>query len=89
MMITLYPTYQLRVEVKDRPPQTGQAMAGAFQASTGGSLQALGQSPSPYKWYGAFGEKTGCDDVLAAVKKALSDAGIQATVTLERFEHSS
>jgi hypothetical protein len=33
--------------------------------------------------------KTGCDEVLAAVKKALDGIGIPVTVRLEKFDHRS
>lgn len=49
-------------------------------------LRADGQQ----NYFNQLAGKTGCDEVLAAVKGALNDAGIQNfNVYLEKFEHTS
>ena len=87
MMQVLYPTYTLKVVIQDRraDPVPGQIT----QVQDLSQLQALSNGGAPYRFYGAYGEKTGCDDVLKAVKDALLKANIAGgvTVTFERFEH--
>jgi len=76
MMIILHPTYTLRVEIQDRPGELSEALT----MTTG--VRKL------HKYADIMNNKTGCDEVLVAVKKAISDAGIEhACVSLEKFEH--
>ena len=85
MMQVLYPTYTLEIEVKDVPPQSN-SMSG-LQGQMG-TLAGVPSAPySPYKWFNSGAGKTGCDEVLAVVRDALSKAGIQASVRFEKFEH--
>lgn len=87
MLIVQHPTYRLAVTIR-RPMGKVQAIAG---------LEI--KTPPPENWPGAiyppFWEgikgKTGCDEVIEAVKKALADAGFsepECNVRLEKFEHS-
>jgi hypothetical protein len=85
MLQLLYPRYTLRVEVTDhlQPHDfaaAGKALAGA--AATGQSVTIAQQ----HKYWNGI-DKTGCDEVMAAVKKALADAGLTATVFFDKFEH--
>lgn len=83
MMIALHPTYTLRIEYQDKRPEP-QMMVGPNMGHVGQSMVNWA-----HKFYAQSG-KTGCDDILALVKKALSDAGLsEARVTLEKFEHRS
>lgn len=76
MLIVLHPTYSLRVEIKDRPvPQGGNFGIGSDQVIT-----------RPHKWFDTSTGKVGCDEVLAAVKDALSKAGLDADVSFDKFE---
>lgn len=79
MMMVLNPTYTLQIVIKDAPPTVNQA---AMQG-LGGQMSA---TAFQRKWFNDATGKTGCDDVLAAVKEALSKAGLDACVRLERFE---
>lgn len=83
MYVQLFPTYTLRIEIRDGAPVAQQFQAGqAMHAVIGGAVPA---NPTG-KYYSPA--KTGCDDVLVAVRDALVKAGIpNANVTLERFEH--
>lgn len=80
MLMVLHPTYTLRVRIQDRSDlQAGMGM---------GSAGIAGSAPQkPYRYYDSMTGKTGCDDVLAAVKEALSKAGVKADVSLESFKH--
>lgn len=76
MSITLYPSFTLKVEVRDGAPQQNVA-AQAFTIGGGAGYP---------KWHKPHEGKTGCDDLLAAVKAALAEKGIIASVTLDKFE---
>ena len=78
MMVVLNPTYTLRVVIKDEIAQNM-----IFQG------QAASQNPPPTgrKWYDPSASRTGCDQVLSAVKDALAKAGVQAEVSFDKFEH--
>lgn len=78
MMIVPHPTYTLRVTVKD-------ALKSSLNERQG--LQAA--EGKPHKYFDAAGGKTGCDEVLNAVKAALIKSGVEADVSLERFEHKA
>lgn len=83
MMMVLSPTYRMTVTIKDKMPQTSGAMgSGTAQASMGAEIR------SPYKFGDTVNGKTGCDEALAAVKKALADAGLDAQVFFDQFSHS-
>lgn len=81
MMILMHPTYTLKIEIQDRPPQQNAIYPNQMATLQGGS------PVDPHKFYRSG--KTGCDDVLAAVKDALAKAGLSdgVTVSFERFEH--
>ncbi len=78
MLIVLHPAYTFEIVVHDRQaPQTN------F------SMDATGQHV-PYnghKFADEHNGKTGCDEAIAAVKKAISDAGLVADVRLMKFDH--
>lgn len=78
----LEPTYRFRVVVKDpvRMASMG-TVANQFK-------DAVDQPKSPQRWFNGLTGKTGCDEALAAVKDALSKAGIEADVWLEQFSHT-
>jgi hypothetical protein len=81
MMMALYPNYTFKIEVKDGAP--------AQPIMQGGMVGMVGVNPAstaPPKWHKPFEGKTGCDDLLNEIKKALAAAGITATVTLDKFE---
>jgi len=74
MMMVLHPTYTIKLEIQDRLIQ-----------QDGMSVTAV---PKYHKYFDEPAGKSGCDDVVAAVKAALAKAGIShVTVHLERFEH--
>lgn len=80
-MLVLSPTYTLRIEIADRSRVSG-------PVADGMSGLSFVQNPgSPYRYFGP--DKTGCDDVLKAVRDALKAANIEATVSFERFEHKA
>lgn len=87
MMQVLEPTYTIRIEIRDII--AGQVIFGPGGGVMGQALNHQGLShPAPKrKFFDANNNKTGCDEVLSAVKKALADAGLAGVVTLERFEH--
>jgi len=86
MMRVLSPIYTLRLEIVDAvAPQQSFTGQGTIDPITG--TLCLQTFPNPYKWHNALMGKSGCDEVLAAVKDALEKAGIPAQVSLERFEH--
>lgn len=75
-MLALSPTYTLTVTVHDRlSSQITVMQSGIASASS---------VPVVRKFY--KDETTGCDRVLSVVQKALADAGVDADVTLSRFE---
>lgn len=76
MLQVLNPTYSLRVVIKDELP-------------TPVMMDQMTSMQSPYsrKWYDPLAGKTGCDDVLSAVKEALAKAGLQAEISFVSFEH--
>lgn len=82
MLIVLNPTYSLRVVIKDALPENANSQ---FQNNNVLSQQQT--SMNGRKWYNGLTGKTGCDDVLSAVKEALNKANIQAEVSLDKFEH--
>ena len=48
--------------------------------------------PTPYnghKFADEYNGKTGCDEALAAIKKAISDAGLVADIRLTKFDHQA
>jgi len=81
MMQTMNPNYTLHIELNDAVP----LQYGANQAGTGQLAgHVIGQTAPTRKFYSDT--KVGCDEVLAAVRKALGDAGLAARVSFERFE---
>jgi hypothetical protein len=80
MLIVLHPAYTFEIVVHDRPaPQTN------FSVSHDGQ-------PVPYnghKFADEHNGKTGCDEAIAAVKKAIADAGLVADVRLTKFDHKA
>lgn len=84
MLQVLSPTYTIRVEIKDKQQSQGHSLVV-------GSAQRPGEFRDIQKLHQFFegmDGKTGCDEVLAAVRNALQKAGIQnVSVSLERFEH--
>lgn len=89
MMHALYPTYTLRIEIADVPPPPN---SGIFAGAQVGMVGGQGLVSSTYgvptqKYYNSSMNKTGCDEVLAAVRDALSKAGIQSIISFEKFEH--
>lgn len=74
MLMVLHPTYTLRVRVQDRMQQP--------------TSFTSGQEWNPHRYFDSRSGKTGCDEVLAAVKDALSKAGIEADVSLDEFKHT-
>jgi hypothetical protein len=83
--MVLHPTYTLRVEVRDRlqPPTVGQ------QGQLGQQFVTQSVPFKPHKYWDGLAGKSGRDEVLAAVRAALRDNGIDAEVSLERFEHKA
>lgn len=85
MLRILDPTYTLYVQIKDKLQLT--PAPGEVNITPG-----EGRAPSSSfdrRFHNGLTGKTGCDEVLAVVKKALADAGLtDALVTLERFEHT-
>jgi hypothetical protein len=84
MLRVLYPTYTLKIEIKDIPPSAQMQGAVAMVMRPDGYMGNDCQN----KYFNSVTGKTGCDEVLAAVKDALAKAGIQATLSFEKFEHS-
>lgn len=91
MNLMMWPTYTVKVEIRDvqQPVHApgvigGQIWAGGADAA----MQQVGGSTG-HRFYGGYTGASGCDAALEAVRKALKDAGIPATVTLERFEHKA
>jgi hypothetical protein len=82
MLAVLNPTYSLRVIIKDALPENASYQTG-IPGQQAGSIQAA----NGRKWYNGLTGKTGCDDVLSAVRDALNKVGIQAEVSLDKFEH--
>jgi hypothetical protein len=86
MMRILHPTYTLKIEIKDVPPSM------QMQAEPGGgyvgSQFAASGDIGRHKYFNSLANKTGCDEVMAAVKDALVKAGIQADISFERFEQT-
>lgn len=90
MLILLHPTYTLKVEIKDALQQ-GSLQSGVGIGVGPGAIGVIGTgfvSPSAHKWFNPGAGKIGCDEVLALVRDALLKAGVPATVTFEKFEHS-
>lgn len=89
MMITLNPTYTLRVEIKDRDqPQSTMVVGTMVQQPVGWS--ATGQNlpnSNGRKFHNSTQGKTGCDEVLAKVTEVLRKEGLDVNVVLERFEY--
>lgn len=84
MMQILWPTYTLRVTIKDMLTESGTAISVPGFAGINSTLMA--QTPQ-HKFH--KDGKTGCDEALAAVRAALQKAGLpNAVVTLERYEHT-
>lgn len=81
MMRILNPTYTLTVVITDaRPDNQGQLVVA--------QAQGIGFQPAPpslHKFHDRLG-KSGCDEVLAAVRSAVKNIDAQCEVTLERFE---
>lgn len=91
MLQILNPKYTLRIEITDLlpSPQALGLQGGVILARGSG---AQDQAPSGRRFHNdtGFVSKTGCDEVLAAVKEALQKAGLgNALVTLERFERAA
>ena len=94
MMQVLNPTYTLRVEIKDRMREP-QSLINTVQAAAAVNVPPFGggemRPPKPeplHKYFDGLAGKTGCDEVVQAVKDALMKYGItNASVSLERFEH--
>ncbi len=73
MLIVLYPTYKISVEIKDRPiPPTA-------------DHYGEGKNYKPHKFFDSFAGRSGCDEALAAVKEAL---GWRAASTLSADHRS-
>lgn len=84
MFVVLHPTYTLSVTIRDAHQlMNNQAEIGC--GFEGGKVVTL----SGHKYFDSQRGKSGCDEALAAVKSALSKAGIEADVSLDRFEHKS
>jgi hypothetical protein len=85
MFMVMSPTYKMTVTIKDRlPQQQGNMM------SAQGVAMSIGSEPkSPYKFADMLHGKTGCDEALAAVKDALSKAGLEAEVFFDQFSHTA
>ena len=75
MLMVMHPTYELRVEIKDVAAQQVTFSANPAEPYNG------------HKFFDGLKGKTGCDEVLAAVKDALAKAGLQADVSLQKFSH--
>jgi hypothetical protein len=82
MLAALNPTYSLRVIIKDALPEPM-----SYQAGQQAGMAAMNSPANGRKWYNGLTGKTGCDDVLSAVRDALNKVGIQAEVSLDKFEH--
>lgn len=75
MLTVLSPTYTLRLEIQD--PVSLQYVENIAD-----------KNPRLQKYHDSLNGKSGCDEVLAEVKKALHDRGIvNFYVALEKFEH--
>ena len=81
MLAVLHPTYTLRVTVKDRMR--------VADANSAQGLASLGKPQNPHRFFNGLTGKTGCDEVLVAVKEALQSKGIVCEIMFERFEHQS
>lgn len=82
MLIVMNPTYTLRVIIRDRMQN---------QQVSGGNLTGAQGAPvpwRPHKYFGGVGGTSGCDAALEAIRTALQKAGIDAEVSLDRFEHT-
>jgi hypothetical protein len=85
MMLVLHPTYTLRIEIKDIPqPQMQAAPGGGYM---GQQFTNTADACRP-KYFNPLANKIGCDEVMAAVKDALTKAGMQATVSFDKFEQT-
>lgn len=84
MLQTLDPTYHLTLRIKDPYPQPQVHTTGVALTMNG----VVSNWEPTRKYFNDKNGKTGCDEVLTAVKKALLDAGIVADVFFDRFEHS-
>lgn len=88
-MQVMYPTYTLRVEIKDTPPAQlnsgGVGMVGYTPGMVGQGV--TGGNPSGHKWFNSGAGKIGCDEVLKEVREALQKAGLSAVITFDKFEH--
>lgn len=86
MMRVLHPTYTLKVEIKDAP------LSMQMQAAPGGGYVgqqfATSGDIGRHKYFNPLANKIGCDEVMAAVKDALAKAGLQATVSFDKFEQT-
>jgi hypothetical protein len=84
MMVVLHPTYTLTITVKDRSSLSAQ-LSGVGKIATCQSAPV-----NPYKYFGGYNSnRSGCDEILVAVRDALAKAGIAAEISLERFEHQA
>lgn len=74
MFTVLHPTYTLRVDIQDRSRDAGQPIL-------------VGETMSGRQFANDDLSKTGCDEVLAAVRDALTKAGIKTfRVSLDKYE---
>ena len=78
MIRVLNPTYVFRLEFKDE-------ISGHMTAI---AAQNYPTSTRLTRFFDPLNGKSGCDECLAAIKDALSKAGINCSVTLEKFEHT-
>ena len=77
MMTILHPTYTLRIEIQDKPRETGSGVM-------------TGETLSGRKFSDPINGKTGCDEVIQTVHEALDKAGIRNfLISLESFQHKS
>jgi hypothetical protein len=87
-LYVLNPTYSLRVVITDElPDQTMRGQTGMVWHEVPEGQYLRQPAPSGHKWHDPLAGKTGCDEVLSAVKDALAKAGLQAEVHFVSFEH--
>lgn len=78
-MIVLHPAYTFEIVVHDKPTQ-----------QTTFTATANGVTPfNSHRFANEMAGKTGCDEALDAVKKALDSAGISAEIRLTKFDHKA
>lgn len=81
MLIVLHPAYTFEVVIHDRElPAGGTEISGA--ALQNARLMR-------HKFSDEAASKIGCDEALAAIKKALADAELVADVRLTKFDHQA